>query len=678
MASQSAAAARTQGFLPKTALLFPARISRALLTTGAGSLALAATILTYSSIGGLLPLAASLSLQAALLTADLSALLHLRKSSGGLGSPKSELQLHVRARTSLEKLDEAVRRSAEGGWLKRLGVKAKSWDELKRWAIENWRDVVEATVRHLGGDVREELEELGKRLDDDKVAREAVAPALLLIQAERLGNDEKAYKDTLRHFAAVVSGAIGGDGYVSAAERKVSLASGERGIALLWRAAFRAYGIRAEVRGAGTAFEVVASGGDAVRLAGLYFLFGPPLLEGRDERVINHKLAGAVGLGAKGALNIRWEGLRRRTESGLVAADLTISEVGADVKYSVYLLKNAILLRFRSTDRGHAELAARLLRLAGVDAEVRKVGGRDVWYVRAYTGKLAAGRKELRDVLAEVVRKAAESGWVDAGKAERWLEKLERGLTLKEGWPKYGVGLVEGALVVRYSSTDRGGIEREVRRFRAMGLEEGRHFTVKMPEGGKEGYVRILSEGLAYAAWLSVHGEGDQQRLAAKFVDLILKRAEEKGGAVYEKALEVVRRGREVGSLKLAGFEKKVDGRLVKVLGGGAQFDEGKGGRTFLRIKITAEVDGVRGDYTITFGRRGRDNAAVGRAYIREEADAERLAALIKALTGKEPRVYRVGNKIMIECGREHLEGFMRYTELADAIARWLEGTSRR
>jgi hypothetical protein len=54
---------------------------------------------------------------------------------------------------------------------------------------------------------------------------------------------------------------------------------------------------------------VVASGGDAVRLAGLYFLYGPPLLEG-DERVINHKLAEAVKLGAEG-LDIRWEGLRR-------------------------------------------------------------------------------------------------------------------------------------------------------------------------------------------------------------------------------------------------------------------------------------------------------------------------------------------------------------------------------
>jgi hypothetical protein len=28
--------------------------------------------------------------------------------------------------------------------------------------------------------------------------------------------------------------------------------------------------------------------------------------------------------------------------------------------------------------------------------------------------------------------------------------------------------------------------------------------------------------------------------------------------------------------------------------------------------------------------------------------------------------------KIMIECGREHLDGFMRYAELAEAIKKWL------
>jgi hypothetical protein len=58
------------------------------------------------------------------------------------------------------------------------------------------------------------------------------------------------------------------------------------------------------------------------------------------------------------------------------------------------------------------------------------------------------------------------------------------------------------------------------------------------------------------------------------------------------------------------------------------------------------------------------------------EADAERFSALIKALTDKEPRIRRKKNgQIMIECGREHLDGFARFAELADAIEKWLEET---
>ncbi len=47
-----------------------------------------------------------------------------------------------------------------------------------------------------------------------------------------------------------------------------------------------------------------------------------------------------------------------------------------------------------------------------------------------------------------------ENGWVDAGKAGGWLKKLEGGVTLKEGWPRYKVRLVEGALEVKYQSTN--------------------------------------------------------------------------------------------------------------------------------------------------------------------------------------------------------------------------------
>ncbi len=352
-----------------------------------------------------------------------------------LEGPKPQYYAH----TSLEKLDEAIRRSAKGGWLNMLGTKAgledlmyvKSWDGLKQWVAKNWDIVVDAAVSRLrevltveeleklmapeGGDaaekckgrevaprdkpkdgenvwevLRRRLEALRDRLNDDKIAKEAIAPALLLIQAERLGVDET----TLKYFAAVISSTIDGDGYVSAAMGEVGLTSGKREVALLWAAALAAYGIKAEVRDAGSALQVIVFGGDAARLAGLYFLYGSPLLE-EDEKVINYKLSEAVEPSAKEALNVSWEGLRR-TDKGLVAADLTISEVNAAVKYNVYLRRDDILLRFRSTDRSRAELAARLLRLAGVSAEVkRKEGNRDEWRIDATTNRLAAGTKSL-------------------------------------------------------------------------------------------------------------------------------------------------------------------------------------------------------------------------------------------------------------------------------------------
>jgi hypothetical protein len=595
----------------------------------------------------------------------------------------------------------------------------KSWDGLKQRVAKNWDIVVKAAESQLrkvlkeeelerllaqgGGDVakrrkgrqeasrdkpkdgknvweelRSRLNALGDMLNDDKIAREVVASALLLIQAERLGVNET----TLRYFAAVTSGAVDGDGYVSAAMRVVGLTSGKLEVALLWAAALAAHGIEAEVRGAGRKFDVAASGGDAARLAGLYFLYGAPLLEG-DESFINHKLAEAVELGAEG-LSVSWEGLRL-TKNG-AAADLTISEGGVAVKYNVYL-RGAIELEFRSTNQSRAELVARLLRLAGVSAEVKKEGGRDAWRVVATTDKLAAGREELRKALAEIVREAIARGWVDARKAEGWLEKLEKGLMLREGWPRYEVGLNEGTLVVRYRTTNPDSIEQEAKRLREMGLVEGSHFMVKMPEEGRYGYVRILREGLAYAAWLSVYGSGEQQRPAAEFVEYILQRAWEAGTKVYEKAKEIIEEGMSRGSLKLEGFEKRVEvgGRehLVKVVGWGAELEKSWSGKILLRVKITAEVDGVEGDYVMTYSRYER-NETRGFAYARadapggKEADAERFAAVIKALTGKEPRIRRRSDgKIEIECGGEHLEGFRRYAELAEAIEKWLEETGR-
>jgi hypothetical protein len=68
--------------------------------------------------------------------------------------------------------------------------------------------------------------------------------------------------------------------------------------------------------------------------------------------------------------------------------------------------------------------------------------------VEAHTDMLAVGRGELRKALAEIVREAVARGWVGAGKAEGWLEKLEESRVLMEGWPKYKAGLRVAALLM--------------------------------------------------------------------------------------------------------------------------------------------------------------------------------------------------------------------------------------
>ncbi len=53
------------------------------------------------------------------------------------------------------------------------------------------------------------------------------------------------------------------------------------------------------------------------------------------------------------------------------------------------------------------EFAAFLLRRAGVGAGVKKkVESKDVWRIRVSIGKLAAGREELRNAIAEIVETA--------------------------------------------------------------------------------------------------------------------------------------------------------------------------------------------------------------------------------------------------------------------------------
>ncbi len=452
----------------------------------------------------------------------------------------------------------------------------------------------------------------------------------------------------------MISGAIGGDGSVSAAEGKVVLTNGKREVALLWAAVLETHGIKAEVKDIVKGFVTVTSGGGAARLAGLYFRYGPPLLEG-DEEVINYKLTEAVKLGAREVLSISWE--RLRLTKSYVAADLTISEVNAAVKYNVYLRGDAVELQFRSTDRSRVELAARLLRIAGVDAELERDSSRDVWRVYAYTDVLASASEELREALAEIVKTARDSGWVDEEKARRWLEKLEGGVVTWEG-KKFMVRLVKGALVVRFSSADRESLEDMVREFKAMGLVEGVHFAVKW--SGGRGSVYLLAEGVRRLAWVSIHGEEGQRQRAAEFLKFLEARAGAKGAEVLRKLETLVEEGRGRGALRLVGLERGG----VKVLD---VKTEEKGDKLYVTIK--AEIDGAAGQYKITFYREG-SGARRLQFYVR--GGAARAVKLIEVLTGERPNVAEMPDGLTrIGGSGRHIDALARYEELREAIEKW-------
>jgi len=347
----------------------------------------------------------------------------------------------------------------------------------------------------------------------------------------------------------------------------------------------------------------------------------------------------------------------RLTEGGNVAADLTISEGSVAVKYTVYLRKY-ILLEFQSTDRGRVELAARLLRLAGVSAEVkRKEDGRGEWRVEATTDMLAAGREELRKALAEIVKTARGNGWVDEKKARRWLEKLEKGVATWEG-KKFSIRLVEGALEVRFNPTSRESVEKMAREFKAMGLKEGVHFTVKW--SGGRGRVSLLAEGVRRLAWVSERGEEGQRQRAAEFLKFLEAKARAKGGEVLRKLEALVEEGKSRGALRLVGLER--DG--VKVLD---VKTEEKGDKLYVTIK--AEVDGAVGEYRLTFTRE-RDGTRRLQFYVR--GGAARAAKLIEVLTGEKPQVTEMPDgRTRIRGSERHIDALARYEELRETIERW-------
>ncbi len=138
------------------------------------------------------------------------------------------------------------------------------------------------------------------------------------------------------------------------------------------------------------------------------------------------------------------DGSVKLTNGGNVAADLIISGGGVAVKYNVYLSENAVKLQFRSTDRGRGELAARLLKVTGVNAEVKSKGDGVGWYVRASTVVLAAASEERRKDLAVIIKTALARGWTPERRSDGW--RSWRGVAW-EG-KKFKVRLVRGALEV--------------------------------------------------------------------------------------------------------------------------------------------------------------------------------------------------------------------------------------
>ena len=599
------------------------------------------------------------------------------------------------AYTSLDKLDDAIRRSAEGGWLRMLSDRGrledlkqvKSWDDLKRWVAEHWDEVIKAVKKRLkdvkvgsGFDLAgalKELEGLKNELHNDNIAREVVAPVLLLIQAERLGINET----TLRYFGAVTSGTVGGDGSVSAAWKEVSLSSGKGAVALPWAAAWAAYDVRPRATSDGRAFKVVASNDGAVRLAQLCVLFGPPML--KKEGFINHKLVEAVELGSKVLVRID-EGSWRRIKGG-AAVDLYISAGNVMGVFSLYL-HNKVVLIFRSTNREEVELGVRLLRLAGVETEVKK--SKDMWYVRIFTDQLAEGDEELRRGLIKAVEEALRRGWVDEQRVRRWIEKFERGISTWEGY-KFSLKLTEsGALEVSFKSTQRENIKSLKHKLETLGLRESEHFTVTWLEGGRLGYLYITREGIKEVAYIARHGPEPQRLRAALLIEHLRKRAETKGDNVLQKLEELVREGESRGALSAEGLKAEVaiewEGDHivvpVEVRKLEAWEDEDK-----IRIKVKAVVDGVEGEWVMTFFRYGRTNAVIGYTNTRDDApggrteDAKRIIALVKTLTGEEPNIKRdkYGKIKQIVYTRRHLEAAMKYVEIAETIKRWLSNNDK-
>jgi hypothetical protein len=253
----------------------------------------------------------------------------------------------------------------------------------------------------------------------DEVVRKFVAPALELVMLDKALHNDFDREEALHIFGEMYATAVAGDGSVVPREIRLTVGGELGGGAALLRLATLhllnqllpdelRFDVRIYVK-EGRHYDIATYGENTAGLMRLLAVSAPSA----GGEYLSEKFDKFVEVAR---VEVRIDNIRE-TEGG-VAADLTLSEAGINVKYNVYL-SDKIELEFQSTDRSRVELAAHLLKLAGVGVVVQKVevGGRDVWYIKAATDMLAAGREELRKALAKVVETARKS--VGEERAER-------------------------------------------------------------------------------------------------------------------------------------------------------------------------------------------------------------------------------------------------------------------
>ncbi len=214
---------------------------------------------------------------------------------------------------------------------------------------------------------------------------------------------------------------------------------------------------------------------------------------------------------------------------------------------------------------------------------------------------------------------------------------------------------------MRFNPTSRESLEEVAGEFKAMGLVEGVHFTVRW--GGGRGRVYLLAEGVRRLKWVSIHGEEGQRRRAAEFLKFLEEKAKKKkSDEVLRKLEALVEEGRSRGTFRLVGLER--DG--VKVLGVETEERDDK-----LYVTIRAEVDGAAGEYRLTFTRE-RGGARRLQFYVRGGEAVTRAVKLIEVLTGEKPQVTEMSDgRTRIRGSDKHIDALAQYGELREAIERW-------